>query len=493
MKKYESKEEVHNLARKIINVPFGELADKYGINLKNTKNSIGDLFEAYFGKEKDSASEPDLGVAELKATPYKKLKRGSKYSAKERLVLNIINYDELVNETFEDSHFLHKNKVIELAFYEYFKNKPRDKWFFSNVALFEMSKNPVDYKIIKHDWEVIYNYVNEGKADKLSESLTNYLSACTKGKNKKSTRPQPHSNIPAKQRAFSFKTGYMTQILRKNILGDEDNDAIIKNPIEIKNKSLRELIIERFEPYIGKDVISIANELGIQLKTGEKFSKNLNNMVARRMLGLSKGNKLDNISELDKGSFIMKTIQFNARGINKESMSFPKFNYQDLVSQTWENKDGEPKAELNIMFRESTFIFLVFQYNEKGFNIFKGVKFFQVPERDIEGPIKHVWEDTVRKLKEGVKLTYHANRQSVSNNLTSLSDNAIIHVRPHAKKSSYINNSSSNKLPVQARWTNWNEARVTNKYPLKVEYMTTSSFWLNNSYIRQAVKSLITK
>ena len=111
---YTSKEEVHNRAREITDIPFGNLTKL--LKVAENKNSIGDIFEAWFGKNKDSSSEPDLGVAELKATPYKKLKNGQ-YSAKERLVLNIINYMDIVNEDFEHSHFLYKNRVIELAFY----------------------------------------------------------------------------------------------------------------------------------------------------------------------------------------------------------------------------------------------------------------------------------------------------------------------------------------------------------------------------------------
>ena len=46
----------------------------------------------------------EAGV-ELKATPFKKLKNG-KYSSKERLVLNIINYEKVANENFETSSFI---------------------------------------------------------------------------------------------------------------------------------------------------------------------------------------------------------------------------------------------------------------------------------------------------------------------------------------------------------------------------------------------------
>lgn len=487
MKKYTSKEEVHNFAKKIEGIPFGDLAKNYNIDLKNNKNSVGDLFEAYFGKPKDNASEPDLGVVELKATPYKKLKRGDTYSAKERLVLNIINYDELLKENFEHSHFLHKNSVIELAFYQYFKDKPRKDWTFSDVVLYEMKKNPRDFAIIKHDWEVIYDYVDKGNADKLSESLTDYLAACTKGKNKKSTRPQPHSSRPAKQRAFSLKQKFMTHILRDYVLGNEPTEAIIKDPIELQVNGLRSIIKGKFKPYINMTIEEIANRVGISID-GKKVPKSFNNMLVRGMLGLTSGKSLEDIDEIEKGSFIMKTIQFDRNGKNKESMSFPNFDYKDLVTQNWANDEGEPLADLNVMFRESTFIFLVFQFDKQGNNLFKGVKFYRVPLEEINGPIKQVWEETKKRLITGLKLTYSKNR--IYNNLPAKSENKIIHVRPHAKKSSYSNNTFANELPTPAFWTNLKDVDTT-VYPKTVKYMTNSCFWLNNDYIRKAVSDLL--
>lgn len=119
---------------------------------------------------------------------------------------------------------------MEIAFYEYLENVPRDKWTIHEVILYETSKNQKDYEIIKQDWEVITDYVKKGKAHELSERLTHYLSACTKGANAKTVRLQPYSDLPAKQRAYSLKSGYMTSILRKYVLGNETIESIIKDP-----------------------------------------------------------------------------------------------------------------------------------------------------------------------------------------------------------------------------------------------------------------------
>jgi DNA mismatch repair protein MutH len=63
------------------------------------------------------------------------------------------------------------------------------------------------------DWELIKQKIAEGKAHELSEGDTFYLGACTKGANASSVRKQPFSEIPAKQRAYSLKQGYVNHII----------------------------------------------------------------------------------------------------------------------------------------------------------------------------------------------------------------------------------------------------------------------------------------
>ena len=367
--KYTSKREIHERAKDIENRPFKELSNPKEIN---KKNSIGDIFERWFGKEKDSASKPDLGLVELKTTPYRKLKRGNKYSSKERLVLNLINYNELVKEDFEDSHFLKKNKSIEIGFYEYKEEVPKLEWFIDKVVLFEMSKNPVDYKIIQDDWYKIRQYVLDGKAEELSESLTTYLAACTKGENNKDKSKQPYSDVLAKRRAFSLKQGYMTQLLRNNILGNKKNDSIIKNVDELKDTSLKDVISDRLEKYIGRTTVDLKKEFKIKYK-----GNSLNNILIKNMLGIHRGNSTDliNIEELKKAMYLAKTIQFDKRGYNRQSMSFPYFDFKNICEEEWEDQSGTPSAELNMMLSESTMIFCVFQYDSNGNNFFKGPRF----------------------------------------------------------------------------------------------------------------------
>lgn len=487
--KFVTKYEVHNHAKKAVGKTMKEL--NKGVSVSNTKSSVGDAFENWFGKQKDSDSRPDMEEAgvELKATPFKKLKSG-KYSAKERLVLNIINYEKVAKERFEDSSFLYKNNTIELAFYEYIKDVEKDKWTIKETVLYEMKKNPIDYEIIKNDWEVIHKYINEGKAHELSEGLTTYLAPCTKGASAKSLRTQPYSDIKAKQRAFSLKSGYMTSILRKYILGNEEIDSIIKNSFEVENKSIEEIVYDEFKLYFNVSIDYLSEKYNIK-----KGSKNFHNRIASAILNLKgkiKGkDTFPRVEEFEKASILVKTIKFDENNTNKESMSFPAFKFQDIVEEEWDDDNGNPSAQWHNFLLETRFLFFIVK-EENGEEIFKGIKFFSMPEEDIEGPVKKVWCDTKDKLIEGVKLKAKYKKDGsiyrIENNFVNKSQNMICHVRPHETLADYtINGKYSDKLPSKAKWIN--RPKDTNKY--SDQWMTKQCFWINNSYIKEQVKEFL--
>jgi DNA mismatch repair protein MutH len=174
------------------------------------------LEEYYFEYDINSDTEPDFPCQlELKVTPLKVLQSG-KLSVKERLVCNIINYFDIVNETFSTSSFLKKNKEILLIRYV----DPL------NSSIMQLDYKIVDVRIhnliesedalqIEEDWNFIVTKIKYGEAHLLSESDTKYLGACTKGADSSSIRQQPNSKNWAMQRAFSFKTQYMRELLNR--------------------------------------------------------------------------------------------------------------------------------------------------------------------------------------------------------------------------------------------------------------------------------------
>ncbi|MDZ4910815.1 restriction endonuclease, partial [Clostridium perfringens] len=120
-----------------------------------------------------------------------KMNKNKTISAKERLVLNIINYMEEYQKDFYKSSFWEKNNKLLLVFYQWKKEFEKKDYAVKDIMLHEFSEE--DLVVIKDDWNTIVNKIKKGKAHELSEGDTNYLAACPKGANKSSVRKQPFS------------------------------------------------------------------------------------------------------------------------------------------------------------------------------------------------------------------------------------------------------------------------------------------------------------
>ena len=122
-------------------------------------------------------------------------------------------------------------------------------------------------EIIKKDWQTINKKIVDGKAHELSEGDTFYLGACTKGANAQSVRKQPFSEIPAKQRAYSFKQGYVNHIIAS--IANEPTEIygkLIPSVAVAKKKTIEEIVIEKFKPFYGKTEEEIVKSLKILRK-----------------------------------------------------------------------------------------------------------------------------------------------------------------------------------------------------------------------------------
>ena len=461
-KEYSNREELLKTAKKALHISFGEL-DKTN-RLHSVKGGIGQVAEeSAFGYSINSDSEPDipnLGV-DIKTAGVIKNKSGE-YRAKERLVLNIINYMTENLESFEDSHFWHKNKELLIMFYEYLKDgTPKTFWEFFNYIDYRWPEE--DLLIVKQDWETIVKKIREGKAHELSESDTMYLGACTKGATAEtSLRKQPYSNIEAKQRAYSLKQSYMSYLVNEYLFGNKQSEKIITSNSELTTKTFDEIIFDRVKPYIGKTQKELVYLLGVTP------SKQTNASIINKIFKLS--GDIANTEEFQKANIIPKTVRIEANGTIKEHMSFPVFKFKEIINQTFEESD------FGYTLSTGRFMFAIFQKvddTEKN-SIFKGIKFWRMPYEDLI-EAQRCWETTKHIVAEGVKLDPISN--GFSNNLPGAKDNRISHVRPHASKSYYKfgntyekgNPSDGDELP-DGRW------------------MTKQCFWLNKEYIKSILE-----
>ena len=421
------------------------------------KGNFGQILEKfYFGYEPNSDAEPDFKEAgiELKSSPLKTLKNGD-YRSKERLVLNIINYLEVHKEEFETSSFWKKNAHLLLVFYLHDKDlnlldyiiKLVDGWQYPNE----------DLKIIKRDWEFINQKIKDGKAHELSEGDTFYLGACTKGSTAlKSFRDQPFNKEQAKQRVYSLKQGYVNHIIA-NIAQEETAvyGKIIERPEILEEvRSIEEIVILKFHPFYGKSAEQIEQELGLELNQKAKsYFANLTNAI----LGLELGQKIE---EFEKADIQVKTIRLKENDLPKEDISFPTFEYQELIETDWEDSDFK-----NIL--ESKFFFVFYQFEGENL-ILRKVKFWNMPYSDIV-EAKNVWQEMVKTVASGEIVKEVTEKGVRKTYFPKKTENKVSHVRPHAR-----NAADTYELPVADKLTGLTE-------------YTKHCFWLNASYVKDEI------
>jgi DNA mismatch repair protein MutH len=334
------------------------------------KGNFGQVLEKfYFGYEPNSKAEADFSQIgmELKSSPLKQLKN-NEYRSKERLVLNIINYLNVVNQNFETSDFYKKNSSILLIFYLHeagfdiidFVIKLVEEWNFPSA----------DLEIIKNDWIFIKNKINEGKAHELSEGDTFYLGACTKGSNATSVRKQPFSEILAKQRAYSFKQGYVNHIIA-SIANEplEHYGKLITSDIVAKKQTIEEIVISKFKPYYGKTINQIISKT--KIKANIK-AKSFYSSLTKAILGIELNHEIE---EFEKAEIILKTVRLKENDLPKEDISFPNFKYEEIINQEWDETDFK-----NIL--EHKFLFVFYQFENKQL-VLRKVKFWNMPYKDI--------------------------------------------------------------------------------------------------------------
>ena len=449
---YKSENELMQKAREAVGKSFNEI-DQHDRLGKRQKGGFGHIIEeSHFGYEINSNAEPDfkdLGI-ELKVTPFRKNKNGT-LSAKERLVLNIINYMEEVHTEFETSSFWKKNRKLLLMFYEWKQEIERGDFRVVETILYDYPEE--DLIIIQKDWEYIVGKIRAGEAHLLSEGDTQYLGACTKGANKSSVRQQPYSDIMAPQRAYSLKQSYMTSIVREVIT--DKRLTYFASKSELREKTIEELLKERFAPYIGMTQKQMAEHLDVPFNPGNKA------FIAKlisSLLGV-KGTHLDKIAEFAKANIQFKTVRLKENGIPKEHMSFVNIDFKEIVKEDWE------ESYIRNYFLETQLLFVVFQFNAKEELIFKGIKLWHMPMETIETKLYEYWDAIRKTVSEGVQL--QETKRGIKNNLPDAKFNGVLHVRPKGR-----NAADKTELP-DGQW------------------ITKQCYWLNAEYVQDIVSEFI--
>ncbi|MEY3051238.1 MAG: hypothetical protein RLY31_1023, partial [Bacteroidota bacterium] len=296
--------------------------------------------------------------------------------------------------------------------------------------------------------------IAEGKAHELSEGDTFYLGACTKGANSSMTRTQPFSEIPAKQRAYALKQGYVNHII--SIISQDKSGLygkLIPNAEIARKRTLEEIVTSRFRRFHGKNIEEILLSID---GTYNPIAKNFYANISKAILGVRFD---EEIEEFEKADIIVKTVRLKENGLPKECISFPNFKFKELLEEDWDGSNF--KALL-----EHKFLFVFFQ-SEGNQLVFRKAKFWNMPYADIKEAEK-VWIKTKEIVSNG-EIVREIKGRIRRTNFPGKSFSPVAHVRPHA-----ANAADTYPLPKKDRLTN------------ATEY-TKHCFWLNDTYVRDEI------
>lgn len=464
---------IFNYSRHLIGHSLHSLLGDWVVDHKRKgKGGLGQMVEElFFNYDVNSNREADFADAcvELKCTPLLKSKSDGSYRIKERLVCTMIDYFEIVDTSFEDSHLISKCQLMLLLFYLHVNGDAIYDYEFLFRILWQLPEK--DLILIKKDYETIAEKVRRGEAHQLSEGDTLYLGACRKGQKGDSPQPQPNSEIRAHKRAFSLKPAYMRYILNHviesgkdyftNYTKDEKSSFELVSTEELHRETFEDIILKRFAPYMGKNYVQICDMLGIEAYQAKNKYADVASLIASN----SESKRLARSEEFIKSGIVMKTIRLRFNGMPREAMSFENIDYCEI----YDNDDWTESKTYEIF--TNRFLFVVFKpvrneeitvYNhstarnvtEQSY-ILDSVFFWTMPQEDLE-IAREYWENI---------------RQAVlSNNITPgafwrIGDHRKFHVRPKARVAS-----------VKAINPN---GGLCNKY----------CYWFNAEYVKQIIDS----
>jgi len=360
-------------------------------------------------------------------------------------VFSMIDYKQIINEQWETSSFLEKNKLLLIMFYLYIKGYSILDYKFEFVHLLNLLEDisVQDAEQIRKDWQFIVDKIRRGEAHLLSEGDTYYLGACTKAKNSSVVRDQPIAPyIPAKPRAFSLKQTYLNYLIQRNLLGAKSETESIYKGVA-RALTIEEVVQQKFTPYINKSEREIMEMLGWET---EARPKNYKRLLVNRILTGTGSNRIE---EFEKANITLKVVTLESNGTLRESISFPAFDYKDLVTQVWEDEDKEYMSDFHAELEMKRFLFVVFRKVEDESVLLEKVRFWNFPVQDL-AEVERVFDLTIACINDG---RY--------GNMPKMSESPIAHVRPHAQ--------------------NGNDTQETPQGTHELK----RSFWLNAKYIQR--------
>ncbi len=185
-----------------------DLAIEHGVTIeaengKVNKGWAGHVCERILGLPINSAQSPNFGSWELKSIPLKWSAKNSCWIPKETMAITMIDPVYVAKTPFEESHLKAKlEKAVIVA--RTVGNNYSEPSFIHKVFSFDLEKHPEIKKIVKNDYELVRDCLNDparGK-DFLTGKMGIYIQPRTKGAGHGST-----------SRAFYARTKFLSLFL----------------------------------------------------------------------------------------------------------------------------------------------------------------------------------------------------------------------------------------------------------------------------------------
>lgn len=270
----------------------------------------------------------------------------------------MINYHYLVNETFEFSKFISKNKKLLILWYEYKKGGQYGDFEIKFPQLYNLSQ---DEAIIRNDFILIQDKIKRGEAHLLSEGDTSFLGACTKSKDSSIRTTQPHSLQMAKPRAFCLKKSFLKGIVSNHVTGV----PVLQNANDLK--TVEEYVMHKLQPYIGKTQREIWNQVGGNPFVGD-VPKQFGKMISDKIIGRDEELK-EKHNLFTKTTFLIKNLPVDDKDFPLERLTFRPVVISEF-STPWKNSDWKN------YFEEISLILVCYEGKGKknGERTLKGIK-----------------------------------------------------------------------------------------------------------------------
>lgn len=210
------------------------------------------------------------------------------------------------------------------------------------------------------------------------------------------------------------------------------------------------------EKYKSVSVQKLANDFDVNMTAKQSFSLIIKKLLKREL-------SEETYKLLEESSYEIKTIALEKYGSLKESISLPVFRFCDIVKEEWTT------STLRNYLYQRVFIFVVFRYNNPRDCRIETIRPWTMSASILDKDIKKMWETTVDCLRLGHIVKYIDNNGRRHTFFPAASENAYMHVRPHAR-----NSYDTIPLPVPDALTGVKE------YP-------KHSFWLNKTFVAKIV------